>query len=284
MATTQLFRREPIEPHDPALYATSRVADGICGFDAVDAAAVERFHQDGFLVIHDAFSPTEVAEVLDALLDLIDGANPEFKGPELEALATNDFLSLPREAKQDHVRKLIYFVEYEPRLLAFSRHPRLLALLERLMGQPPVLWADQALLKPPRIGREKPWHQDVAYFDVDPTALVVGCWIALDEATLDNGCMVVIPGSHQGGPVVHFQRRDWQICDSLVAVEQAVAAPLRPGGLLLFNGLLHHGTPSNHSPLRRRAMQLHYRPIGSKLISREERMAVFGSEGRDVDC
>ena len=49
-------------------------------------------------------------------------------------------------------------------------------------------------------GREKPWHQDKAFFEIDVTSPVVGVWIALDEATPDNGCMHVIPGSHLEGP------------------------------------------------------------------------------------
>ena len=55
-----------------------------------------------------------------------------------------------------------------------------------------------ALLKPPR-GREKPWHQDHAYFNLPLDTPIVGVWIALDEATPENGCMHVIPGSHREG-------------------------------------------------------------------------------------
>lgn len=283
--TTTLQRREPIEPHDPALYAArSVVTDYVDGFEGIGEAEVTRFFEQGFLAVEHAFRLTEVHDWVEGLLDLINGSNPDFKGPELEALGAENFDALSREEKQDHVRKLMYFVDYDPRLKAMSEHPKLLGLLERLMGEPPVMWSDQALLKPPKIGREKPWHQDLAYFDVDFNKLIIGCWIALDEATLDNGCMVVIPGSHRAGPVIHFQRRDWQICDTEVAVQDAVAVPLKPGGALIFSALLHHGTPLNHSPLRRRAVQLHYYPESAQRITKEERMAAFGSEGKDVDC
>ena len=131
-----------------------------------------------------------------------------------------------------------------------SEHPELLDVVSRVIGAPPALFQDMALLKPPRIGREKPWHQDHAYFDLPLDTPVVGVWIALDRATTDNGCMTIIPGSHRRGPVVHFQRRDWQICDTHVDNRGALAVPLEPGGCLLFSSFMHHGTPHQH---RRRA-------------------------------
>ncbi|HEX6971123.1 MAG TPA: phytanoyl-CoA dioxygenase family protein, partial [Limnochordia bacterium] len=109
-------------------------------------------------------------------------------------------------------------------------------------------------------------------------------WIALDPATAENGCMHVIPGSHRDGPVVHFQRRDWQICDRDVAVGRDTFVELAPGGCLIFDGMIHHGTPPNRSPLRRRALQFHYKPASVQWTSREERLAIFGSEGKDVTC
>ncbi len=71
------------------------------------------------------------------------------------------------------MRKLMRFVEYDGRLRAPAEHPRFLATLERFMGDTPVLFQDQALLKPPLVGREKPWHQDNAYFNLPPETVVV---------------------------------------------------------------------------------------------------------------
>src|SRR5262249_652002 len=134
------------------------------------------------------------------------------------------------------------------------------------------------------VGREKPWHQDMAYFSLPPGTPVVGVWIALDEATVENGCMHVLAGGHRSGPRPHFQRRDWQICDTEMQDMKAVAVPLPPGGCLFFDGLLPHGTPHNHSPLRRRALQFHYQPANTPTLSREERLALFGGEERGLSC
>ena len=141
-----------------------------------------------------------------------------------------------------------------------------------------------ALLKPPHIGREKPWHQDHAYFDLPIGTRIAGAWVALDEATIENCCMHVLPGGHIAGPRPHFSGRDWQLCDTEIIRQQCAAIPLKPGGVLLFDALLPHGTPVNRSGQRRRALQFHYAPNGVGRTSAEERMAVFGSEGRNVSC
>jgi phytanoyl-CoA hydroxylase len=282
---TQLVFDEEVGGDCPSgLYESHMVAGGLAGFGAVTDEQVAAFHEQGYLVIHDAFTGSEVAAALEGLLDLIDGKHPGYRGVQYEKGARDLVAQAPREQKQDTVRKLWKMAEHEPRLAALAAHPRMLAVLERLIGDLPELFQDQALLKPPLIGREKPWHQDNAYFNVPPETPIVGVWIALDEATPENGCMYIIPGSHRAGPVVHFKRRDWQICDTDVAASAAWTVPLAPGGCLIFHGLLHHGTPPSRSPRRRRALQFHYKPARVSVIAPEERLAVFGSEGKNVTC
>ncbi|MBC8076296.1 MAG: phytanoyl-CoA dioxygenase family protein [Chloroflexales bacterium] len=266
------------------LYQTTIEAVSVDGFDAINEATIARYHSDGFLAIHNAFTPSEVQAAIDGLLDLIGGKVAGYRGIQYEAGAKNVLETIAPDQRQDYVRKLWKMCVAEPRLRAIAEHPKLVALLKRLIGEPSDLFQDQALLKPPLMGREKPWHQDNAYFNLPPETQVVGVWIALDEATPENGCMYLIPGSHREGPVVHFKRRDWQICDTDVATGRSVVAPLKPGGMLVFHGLLHHGTPPSRSPQRRRAVQLHYKPVSVQPILPEDRLAVFGSEGKDVTC
>lgn len=274
-----------IAEYPEGLYHYDTIARPVANFDAIGAAEIEFFLQNGYLAIAEAFNAQEVKDALDGLLDLLAGANPEFDGVMYELKAQGfDLAKMSPEQRQDYVRKFMYFTPYEARLDALARHPRLLEVVTRIMGEPPVLFQDMALLKPPHIGREKPWHQDHAYFDLPLETLVMGAWIALDEATTENGCMIVIPGSHRQGPVVHFKRRDWQICDTDVNNTHAVAVPLKPGGCLLFHSLIHHGTPTNNSGLRRRAVQFHYRPESSPVTSEEERLKIFGGEMRGATC
>jgi phytanoyl-CoA hydroxylase len=283
--------KEPVfdygEPTDyPAdLYQVRGLSSGVERFADVTAEQIANFHEQGYLVVHQAFSPAEVQGALDGLLYLLSGQHPTYTGVMYEKKAKGvDVAGLGVEARQDYVRKFMWFVEYEARLKAIAYHPELLRVTSQLINAEPVLYQDMALLKPPRIGREKPWHQDHAYFDLPLTATVVGVWIALDEATVENGCMVIYPGSHRQGPVVHFQRRDWQICDTHDRHDGARAVPLKPGGALFFHSLLHHGTPANSSTQRRRAIQFHYAPANAPKTAQEERLAIFGAEGKDVTC
>ncbi|KAH8072683.1 phytanoyl-CoA dioxygenase [Aureococcus anophagefferens] len=105
--------------------------------------------------------------------------------------------------------------------------------------------------------RTKPWHQDAAYFNLAADARVVGCWIALDAATPDNGCLVFERGGHARGELPHFPVRDYQLCDAEPR-RDVVACPLPPGGLVLFHGRVPHGTATNASPRPRNALQLHW--------------------------
>ncbi len=271
--------------HPEALYSPGGVATTLNGLDAIGPDEIARYREQGFIAVENAFSPTDVAGAVDGLLDLVMGKPAGFKGILFEAKARDMLPKLGVEQRQDAVRRLCYFVEVEPRLKALSHHPRLLATVRTLLGgREPQLFQDMALLKPPHLGREKPWHQDHAYFDYPIGTPIVGVWIALDEATVENGCMQVLAGRHREGPRIHFQRRDWQICDDTILGQRSLAVPLKPGGLLFFDGLLPHGTPQNKSSLRRRALQFHYAPAGVKKSPPADRLAVFGSEGRNVTC
>lgn len=267
------------------LYQFRAFAAGVDGFANVTEEALAQFDEHGFLVVHNAFTPGEVEAALAGLLYLLSGQHPTFTGVMLEKKAAGiDVGQLSPQERQDYVRKFMWFVDYDERLRALAYHPQLQALMSRMLGETPALYQDMALIKPPRIGREKPWHQDHAYFDLPLATPVVGVWIALDEATTENGCMVVYPGSHRQGPVVHFQRRDWQICDTYDRPGGALAVPLKSGGALFFTSLLHHGTPANRSTRRRRAVQFHYAPASAQKTAKAERLAIFGADGKDVTC
>ena len=192
------------------------------------------------------------------MIHLMDGKCPDFRAIQFEPKLVKRKDALEGQERRDAIRKIFGFVDYESRLNAMAAHSGLLGVLEQMMGDTPELFQDMALVKPPRYGSEKPWHQDCAYFNLPEGTTVVGVWIALDAATPENGCLHIIPGSNIEGPMVHFKRRDWQICDTDVPVGRDTMVPLKPGGCLFWHGLTHHGSPANQSGQRRRALQFHY--------------------------
>ncbi len=283
MSEQSLSIEEDVAEHAPGLYLPHACAQQIPDLNAVGDSEIRFYKSWGYLSVAKAFSHEETQSAKAGLLDLIMGRHPDFNGVLFEARAREHLNTLGLEERQDAVRKLSNFLNHEERLRALAFHPSLLEVIERLLGDTPVLFQDMALLKPPRMGREKPWHQDLSYFNYEHTSPVVGVWIALDEATIENGCMQLLPGEHRE-PILHWKRRDWQICDSEIAGRHSTAAPLLPGGALIFDGLLPHGTPHNSSSHRRRALQFHYIGKNAAAIPASKRMAVFGSEGKNVSC
>lgn len=271
------------EDHHPDLYRYDAIASGVEGFDAIGPRELQQYHEQGYLVVHHAFTPAQVQAALDGLADLIAARGKAPYELMFEAKVAGKVEQLDAAQREQAVRKCFQFYGADARLDAIADHPQLHALLRQLGLSQPKLFQAMALLKGPG-GREKPWHQDHAYFNQPVTDRVVGVWIALDETTPANGCMHLMPRQLQ--PQIHFKRRDWQICDTDIQQQAAprVAVPLQPGGMLLFDSLLPHGTPTNHTQLRRRALQYHYHNADAGKMTTEERLAIFGSEGKNVEC
>ncbi len=266
------------------LYRYTRTAAALLGPDALNETHIADYHHDGFLAVENVLAPDEVAGAKQALDDLIHGRIPGYKDLQPEPEVKDRWATMTADERADSVRKVWQFVEHEARLSALTTHPVLQNILQRLVGEEVRLIQDMALLKPPFIGTEKPWHQDMAYFGWSPPEKIIGVWIALDPATAQNGCMHVLPGTHREGPVPHVHARDCQIPDARVQVERDVIVPLAPGGVLFFSALLHHGTPPNKSSERRWALQYHYAGESAMQITRTEHAALYQEDDRYAGC
>ena len=126
--------------------------------------------------------------------------------------------------------------------------------------------------------------QDHAYFSYPLDTPIVGCWIALSPATAENGAMVVVPAGHKDGAIVHFKRRDFQICDTAANELAKAVVDMEAGDVLLFHSQLPHGTATNHTPLHRWALQYHYVGAGQQPADEQLRLAQFGEEGKGAVC
>ena len=279
----------------------------------------EKYRRDGLLVFPKAFSKYEVNQLDTAITELTTGQNKEFASRVLELVHSGkipDFTSgdkipwVQYEAGTDvspttllqpnnarRVRKLMGFVGYDKAIDETVHNLHLEEIVARLLHcqvNELELFQDMALLKPAHNGREKPWHQDKAYFDIGLETPVVGCWIAIDEATCENGCMRMLRGGHVKGPKMHFVKRDYQICDDDVLLSfsnltdcDVVAVPLPAGGLVLFDGMLPHGTPTNTTSKARRALQFHWVKRGALRVGRDKqggRTQTFGGTAHGLTC
>jgi phytanoyl-CoA hydroxylase len=246
----------------------------------------EHYALSGYLAMEGVLDAAEIDACKVALSDLITQRTPwdEHVRIHQEPYYVDGQVDERVTDPELKVRKVWMFSHVEPRLGAIARHPKILAVVDQLVGSGNRMIQDMALIKPPFHGSEKPWHQDTAYFDYTPLGGIIGVWIALDEATVGNGCMQVIPSTHLGGPVPHFHERDCQIGDNAVGVDRAVVVPLKPGGALFFSGLLHHGTPPNLSGDRRRALQYHYAAANCRSMTFAEHAELFDVGGAYAGC
>ncbi len=145
----------------------------------------------------------------------------------------------------------------ELRKTAFWRNGRTLAA--RLLGveRSAVRGWGHMILKPPRIGGPLPWHQDEAYWDPAFDYQALGCWMPLDPATPESGCMRFIPGSHRGAVREHRHLGDNPAVHATYAVgvddHDAVAVPIAAGGAIFHNCRIVHSSLPNRSERVRRA-------------------------------
>ena len=157
----------------------------------------------------------------------------------------------------DYVRKVQKLAEHDRFFAEFVTNSRLLSMIHGLYGENIRYFGDEAQLKPALVGSAHPWHQDAPYFHKDPMD-VVTVWIAVDDATRENGCIEVIPGAHKRGILPRPDpNKPWFETGEL-DVSEAVHAEISAGDALVFDVLLPHGSGPNVSKHRRRSMICRY--------------------------
>jgi phytanoyl-CoA hydroxylase len=159
----------------------------------------------------------------------------------------------------------------------FATDPRVLDLVRPILGTDEVsCFLSQFIFKNPGAWGQ-PWHQDSLYFPFEPARPVVGVWLAVTDATLDNGCLHVVPGSNHEPIVVHVPDRRpganhgyFEIIDHDMSASEPVL--MQAGDLLVFDSHLMHRSTDNVSDGIRAAMVYHYAATGTLDRSQE----VFG--------
>ena len=224
---------------------------------------ITTYRRDGYAVIPNLLTQAEVADVRANLSRLVAEADEFGCHPSGCRLGFEAGFASDSPDRELHIRKYQDPGVTVPFFWELMRHRRILAIVEALIGANPQLAQSMALVKPPEIGSPKHWHQDVPYFHLTATQGMVGVWIALDDATVANGCMQVIPGSHHLGPVAHTEgfnglQLDPVACNYLAPAVRPV--PMAAGSALIFDGYLFHFTAANTTSERRRALQNHYVP------------------------
>lgn len=222
---------------------------------------IAHYREAGFLVVHDFLDGGEV-ETWRRVFDRATARVPTYV--RSRERSERDPARAAFYAKVFDQRTNLHRVDEEMRaLLLDERIGRMVAGLAGVEGV--RLYTDQALVKPP-YGNPTAFHLDNPYHAFR-SPHCTGLWVALDDATVENGCLYYVPGTHLDeryettdfGPeigAIFDLHTDW-------ASLEPVACPVPAGGALFHNGLTAHGAGANMTPHPRRAMTATYMPVGA---------------------
>ena len=223
----------------------------------VSEAQARAYDELGYFLLEGAFSPETCAEVIAAIDPL------ETEGEELlKQHGGRIFI-----ARADEITFTPHLVTRSPVLQDFCAGPVFADLVHDLIGPDVRLYWDQAVYKKPGTEAPFPWHQDNGYTFIEPQQYLT-CWVALSDATEENGCPWVVPKLHRRGTLHHETSELGFVClDG--RPEGAVAVPARAGDIVVFSSLTPHATGPNHSAQVRKTYIVQFAPDGAEIVSRD---------------
>lgn len=250
---------------------------------------VQRWRQEGFLVLPGFVDPSACLRLRERAMQLsrevtasmqsatvfrADGESPHqgddhflSSGEAIRGFYEQDAFDergALRGPAHERLNKLGHAMhDLDPEFMAFSRTADLAAVARDIGMADPLLLQSMYIFKHPRIGGEVQCHVDHTYLWTEPRS-VVGFWFAIDDATIENGCMWALPGGHRI-PVKARSRLDAQRTRTVLDVLDPTPYPtdgLVPleaprGTLILLDGALPHLSPKNESDRPRHAYTLH---------------------------
>lgn len=197
---------------------------------------------NGFVILERVFPP----DVLTAVTERIESYQKRHE----EAIAASG--GTQGISRASEITFTSHLAENDPKILAFCRLPALTELGVALLGPDVDLYWNQAVFKMPEGEKQFPWHQDDGYTPVTPSPYLT-LWIALNDATVENGCIWVLPGSHKNGLVPHEQTPIGLACHSLDDPNQGIPVPVPAGSIVAFWSLTMHKSGVNVSQGCRKA-------------------------------
>jgi len=220
---------------------------------------VDQYDRDGFLHVKEFLSPSETATLKQAVLDSV------------TQMGNRKISDQTREANDQDTYYGRVFTQrlnlwkINPTVKSFMLAPDLGKMAARLAGVSQLrVWHDQTLIKEP-FANPTAWHLDNPYWSFD-SYQAISIWIALEDATYENGCMYFIPGTHKmaeiKGPGIGMNMDElFKVYPEMAKID-TVAVPMKAGDCSFHNGLTAHGAGANMTNGRRIAMTCGYMPDG----------------------
>ena len=213
-------------------------------------AQIKKYHEDGY-VIPKYQLPQDTIEAIRGDYHRLLGKHPEFR---------------------DYCPMLL---RYDLSFLNYARDPNILDMVEQVIGSDIILWNSSFFAKPALNGKKTPWHQDGEYWPLRPLATCT-VWIAIDDATPENGCLKFMRGSHKRKSLrPHRTNKNpnftlhQELIESEYDDQYAVQLELKAGQMSLHDVYLLHGSEANHSAKPRRGMTMRFMP-GTSVFDRQK--------------
>lgn len=215
------------------------------------SAALEQYERDGYTIFRDVIDQDLIAETADHVAWL-GRQHPEVRPEQL-----------------GHT-----FLRDDPFWVRLIGDERLLDLAELFVGPDIALFASHYISKPPYSGQQVLWHQDGAFWPLEPVK-VVTLWLAVDHSTPENGCVRLIPGSHKRDlAAIRDNTEVENVLGAEMAAEvdesEAVDMVLAPGDVEVHHPNIVHGSNANTSPHRRCGLTIRYIPTSTRITGDEQ--------------
>ena len=262
----------------------------------MDGEQLDRFNREGYVVLEDVLHPRDLDALHEEYHEILDRLAPRLVASER---LTQDYGNL--EFGQRYVEMIgeveeMYDVYQSldisvplreglspnaemstgPAVFSVLTHPQLLDIVEAIVG-PEILVnpTQHTRIKPPArrlpeivtdtIIARTTWHQDFAFLEPEVYETdMLTVWVAVTDATSENGCLLVIPGSHSRGLSLHCPGKEYPgelyIPDELIDLDKAVPLEVGAGGLVLLRGFTEHASGDNHSDDIRWSFDFRYQP------------------------
>jgi ectoine hydroxylase-related dioxygenase (phytanoyl-CoA dioxygenase family) len=247
-----------IETHPGVIVETGRIELP----KVVSEEQVRFFVENGYLIVPDLVTLEEVEEMRRDTVHLARGGYP------CESLQP-----LPADMSDEEALQNILCIHQphyiSPVMEKYVRHPKICSVLSQITAAHLPWWdgsvkcmQSMLFVKPPGF-QGQAWHQDEIYIPTRDRSLI-GAWIALDDATVENGCLFVIPGSHRQGYLypqrAHNNPEEFDFAQESYGFDESAQVPVevKTGAVVFFNGYLLHRSFKNRSQIFRRVLVNHY--------------------------
>ena len=240
----------------------------------LSTAQKDFFIEEGYLVISNLLNVKEVDYYNEVYRGFLDNS--------INASKYRSDLSGSGDATAERISQIMVPSKVLPELLEQPLHKKTLSIAKGLLGEDMALDFDMLINKAPHMNTITPWHQDAAYWIEMPDKRAVSCWVAIDKAFKENGCMWYVPKSHRKPLLAHTQTGNKGALKCEGSETEAVCVELEPGSCVLHQGGTLHYSRGNTTQYHRKALITNYRPI--EMIALERSKGVDHTGERKINA